>query len=355
MKRGIIILLIALSAVGLIALKLETNQAAQAREVKSELDQLPGRVQAAPVRYREVSEAVSAAGTVEAGQAVLLQSEADGKVQRVYFAAGDRVKPGQLLAETDATPKRIQHQLDALTHRKALRDYERLRALHQAHNATTVEVENAQLQLETAEAQLRASRRQRDLGRILAPIGGVVTEKKITPGEYLQPGTPVATLVDMDRLVVKVNLPAREAVRLRKGDPVTVRADVYPDHTFPGVVKTVIPQATQARTYPVEIAVDNPGAHPLFAGMEVQVVINEGKSHAVLALPRTALTGDYATPAVLLIQGKQAVARPIRIGRQHGTWLEVTGGLRPGDLVVVAGQQHLAPGAPIPAYALAKP
>jgi multidrug efflux pump subunit AcrA (membrane-fusion protein) len=117
----------------------------------------------------------------------------------------------------------------------------------------------------------------------------------------------------------------------------------------------VIPQATQAKTYPVEISVDNPGTSPLFAGMEVQVMINQGKSHSVLALPRTALIGNYATPAVLLIRNKQAFARSIRIGRQHGTWLEVTGGLQPGDLVVVAGQQNLAPGDPIPAYTLAKP
>ncbi len=346
MKKIILLLVLLIGAAGAIAWQLNRHQAKAAAEIASEKQSagLAPNVRTAPVAQQEMSLAFTAQGTVQAAQILELIAETDGKVTAVHFATGAKVVAGQLLAELDTDLKRAAHELNELNHRKAKRDVERLEVLVRENNAASIELENARLQLETVENQLKVSQKQLSLARVVAPIAGVVIEKKLGRGSVLQPGSPVATLAEVATLVVRVYLPDREVVRVAPGDRVSLRAGVYPVRTYVGTVRAIIPQASQAKTFPVEIVLENPAQAPLLPGLTVEATFGQNERQTVLTVPRTALTGDPAQPAVYVVSQQTAQKRSLKLGRELSGNIEVISGLQAGEVIVTGGHQNVQNG-----------
>jgi membrane fusion protein, multidrug efflux system len=344
MKKIIISMVTGAVAIGAVAFQLNRNQEHQQAEVRQELAKRDVRVSAVRLSHKEVSEAFLANGVVEASQTVELLSETDGRVIRAGLQTGDAVAPGKLLLQVDGELKEVAHRLDELTYQKAQRDFSRLEALYQQHNVSEFDLENARLQMQTAESQLKISARQLAQTRIYAPIRGVVLEKMISTGSTLQPGMPVARLADIGQVTIRIYLTEAEVIRVKPGDRVTVRAEVYPDREFTATVRAIIPQTAAARAFPVEISLENSTAQPLLPGMSVRVTLNEGKTRRILALPRRAISGDFSRPAVLVIRDQTAHRQSVRLGQEYASDIEVLEGVAAGDLVVVSGQQNTGEG-----------
>ncbi len=322
----------------------------------------PRLVQAAPVRLRELVFDLSGSGTVEAQRRVTISAEVPARVIEVGPAEGDWVERGALLLRLD--DRDIRHQIEAarasinqeqLT--LARQDFERKQRLFADGAVVRSVVEQAESRYLTLDSTFRSTRAkisqlEAQLGktRITAPIGGVVTRLAVTAGEVVGPGTPVASLENMDAVLVILKLADRDFVKVRRGLPVEATAAAFPGEVFRGEVARLGSAADPVtRTFEVESRLQNPGLR-LRPGLIVSLRILL-ESRGGLAIPAAALiTEGDGRGAVFVAEGGVVRRREIDLGSRLDREVEVTAGLTAGDEVVVVGHEGLADGQAVETY-----
>lgn len=298
-------------------------------------------VNVARTARQTLSSQISLVGTINASNDVNVVSETQGVVREVYAKVGDHVTNGVVLMRVDDEIPRSNLATAEINHEKARRDFERSEALYQENSISVSQLDAARLGLKAAENQLDVARRQMHNTQIKSPISGTVNARFVNLGTMVAPGTPVANIVDITTLRVKVNVTEREAFQLTTGDKVDVATDVYPGVVYPGVIDNVASKADEAHTYAVEILLRNSAAHPLKAGMFARVSFVSIQPKPALAIPREALVGSTKSAEVFVVRAGIAERRPVLVGQQTATFLEVLEGLEEGDSVVTSGQSNL--------------
>ncbi|MDP4208173.1 MAG: efflux RND transporter periplasmic adaptor subunit [Bacteroidota bacterium] len=330
---------------GWIWYQLSKNHDAVQNEIKQELKTIGYAAQAAIVKEISFSDAYHYRGTVEAEKIVTLTSETEGKVVYSAIEKGKTVSKGSVLVKVDKSTRESGYQISKDNYEKAKSDYTKLNELLASGNASEIEVANARLQMQNAASQLNISKKQVFQTLILAPESGVIIDKKINQGEYVGPGVPLGSIACLNEVLVNVFIQENEVTQVRKGMTVTVKADAYPGIKFTGRVCAIIPVASAAKTFPVEIRIVNNKLQKLLAGMNVSVVFGEDKWSKALVIPRNALTGDKKQAAVYIVHGsRHPVLTPIVPGKKYDTYLAVSHGLKAGDTVMTSGLLNVEPG-----------
>ncbi len=311
-------------------------------ESKSKADiQTSIPVSVTTVGRQKVSDVRSLVGTITANNDVAIISETQGKVTAISAEVGDYKQAGAILIQVDDELKKANLASAEVNYEKAKKDLERYESLFKENSATDQQLEAARLASKAAEAQYVTAHREYTDTKITTPIPGIVTSRLVDVGTYVQKGIPVANVVDISVLKVKVNVAEHDVFKMKVGDKVEVTTDVYPGVKFLGRIRTISSKADDAHTYPVEIALNNAGEHPLKAGMFGQVSFFSGSINEVLTVPRGALVGSMKNPRVFVVEGTVARLRDISVGSEFGTQLTVLSGLKEGETVVLSGQNNL--------------
>ncbi len=295
-----------------------------------------------PTTRQKLSSALSLVGTISASNDVNVISETQGVAKAVYVKVGDRVAGGTVLLQVDDEIPRSNLAAAEINHEKALRDFERSEALYQENSLSASQLDAARLGLKAAENQLDIARRQLENTKIKSPIAGTVNARFVSVGSMVGSGTPVANVVDITTLKVKVNVTEREAFQLAPGDSVEMSVDVYPGVTFVGRVDNIASKADEAHTYAVELTVPNSSRHPLKAGLFARIGFLSIVPTESLVIPREALIGSIKDAQVFVVRGGIAHLAKIVIGKQTATHLEVLRGVGVGDSIVTSGQNNLS-------------
>lgn len=195
------------------------------------------------------------------------------------------------------------------------------------------EVRTRQALLEQRRVELAIARQQQADATLLAPFAGTIRERSAALGQFLAAGTPVATLVRVDPLRLRLEVPEREAARVRAGQPVGVRVE-GDAATHAGRVVRLSPAISEnSRTLLVEVEVANrsgalrPGA---FATGEILV----DDDTAAVVVPASAIVTFAGIEKVVAIENGKALERRIEAGRRVGDLVEVIDGLRAGERIV---------------------
>jgi len=347
----------------------------------------PREVKATPAAERTVARTVSATGTLAADDQVVLGTKVAGRLAEITVDLGTRVKKGQVIGRLDqsdfkfrveqseaslqqarvrlglsptGSDERVDPEQTAIVRQaRAMLDDARLtrdRSIRLAQQELI-----ARAQLDTAEAALQVSegryqdaheevrnrqaviaqrRSELDLARqqltdtvILSPLDGVVSLKQASVGEYLAAGTPIATMVRVHPLRLRVPVPEREGVGVRAGHAVTLTVEGDPTVYRGRVVRLSPIVQEQNRTLMVEAEVPNergflrPGS---FARVEIMTEV----SQPVVSVPASAIIVFAGVEKVLIVrQGKTAEVR-VTTGRRLGEDVEIVDGLKRGDPVV---------------------
>ena len=212
---------------------------------------------------------------------------------------------------------------------------EHLRALNSVGKGDQISTARAQVQ--TAQAQLQAADAQLGYAEIHSPRSGVVADRPIYEGEMAVPGTPLITVVDISRVVARVNIPQNQGNLVKVGQPAEV---IQSDggQQVPGKVIVVSP-ATDANstTLQVWVQAENPGER-LKPGSSVHVkVITEQFKNATTVPAAAILPGETGGNAVLVIIDSVAHRRPVELGVREGDRVQIRNGCRPGEEVVTVG------------------
>ncbi len=288
-----------------------------------------------------LSETVTLTGIIVANSDVAVVSETQGRVVAISSNVGDLKQAGAVLVQVDDELKKANFAAAESNYEKAKKDLERYESLYRDHTITDSQIEGARLAFKSAEAQYIVTRRQYRDTKITTPISGVVTSRSVEVGTMVNPGTVIGNVVDISKLKVKINVAENDAFKLTVGGTVNVTTDIYPGAVFTGRVASISAKGDEAHTYPVEISLANSREHPLKSGMFARVAFGHTGNAKGIVIPRDAIVGSVKDAHVYVVENDIARLRQIVVNAQIGTGVEVGGGLRAGEVVVVNGQNNL--------------
>ncbi len=217
---------------------------------------------------------------------------------------------------------------------------EHLRALESVSREEQIKTAAAQVQ--SAKAHLESQEQQVAYTRITSPISGIVADRPINAGEMAAQGSPVITVMDISRVVARVNVPQAEAAFVKLGQGATL---TQPDskEQVEGKVTVVSPAADPgATTVQVWIQIDNPGER-LKPGTAVHALIATAVYKAATVVPIAAiLPGEEGGTAVLTVSSDSVVhKRAVTLGVREGGQVQILSGANPGEEVVIVGGMGL--------------
>lgn len=340
----------------------------------------PVRAAVVEVRTEAFSASVAVTGTLVSTSLVDVKAETTGRVLRFPKEEGDRVAAGEAVIWVNDENYRlaILQAESAVKVAEAAADRARVLGAHsqseleRARNliksggitdkdfkAAELAEKDAQAQIAVAEAQLAeaqatlavAKKRMADTV-IHAPVAGEIQRKHINPGAYVEPTTAVFTIVNNSRLELRSPVPTADLAPIRTGQRTTFIVNAYPGETFEGRVLEINPAVdAQTRSATVSIRADNRGGR-LKAGMFATGEILTGVVAQAILVPAASVYRDDRSAKssfVYVVENGKAIRRPVRIGRETDSRLEIVEGLKPGDLLIAEQSIELAEGVPVQA------
>lgn len=306
-------------------------------------------VEAEPVTWQP---AIATIGTAYASDGVALSVEAAGIVREILFSSNDVVEEGEVLLRLDDTVQRADLRAAKTQFELETTQLQRSTELQSRGVAASATLEQSQAAARAAEAEVERAQALLDQRRLVAPFGGTIGLPRVELGEYLQPGTVVATLQDLDRMRVDFSLPEQRLGEVEIGQRLRVRADGI-EGEFPGKITGIDPRVDPAsRLVAIRGTIEAAGA--LTPGQFVRIEIELPEEDGIIALPQTAvmtsLYGDYVYAVRESEEDPdQLVARQVFVdlGRRSNGLIEIRSGVGPGDIVISAGQNRLSNGAPV--------
>ena len=298
-------------------------------------------------------------GTLAAEEQATVRAQIAGSVLEAFAEPGQTVRRGQLLARLDATSlsDALNSARAAVTNAQnnvqvAEREAERQRVLVQAGAVAARNLETsaqsviaAQAALSQARSQLSNAQKQLGYTRVTAPFSGVVSEKRTSGGDVVQPGTELYTVVDPSILELEAAVPAEQIGSLGVGVPVEFTVNGYEGRAFRGQITRINPAVDPAtRQVRVYAEIPNPG-NDLVSGLYAEGRV-ESESRTALSLPSGAIDRRMPKPAVMRVrEGKvERVEVVLGLVDDRDQRVEVRRGVAAGDVVLLGASQELQPG-----------
>jgi len=298
----------------------------------------PVSVAAVTVEPRTIDSVVTAAGALSSKNTSVLSSRIIGRVVHLGVQEGDQVSAGKLLMKIDSgeiTAQAIQAQA---AYNNARLQYDRIKSLYDAKASTQMEMDQATLGLENAQAGLKAAKAMESYAIITAPISGQIVEKHINLGEMALPGQPLIKIEDNRNLRLEVTVKDLDILSIQPGKPVKVQIDAMPGVEISGIVSQVV-QASDVRTHSFIVKIDIPASKGLITGMYGKAFFTIGKREAIL-VPKSAVVEMSGISGVYIVSADRgAVFQMIQVGEERGNFVEVITGLKKGDRVI--SDKHL--------------
>lgn len=309
----------------------------------------PVAVSTARPERRAVEDTLNALGSLRADESVLISPEIAGRVARIHFQEGQRVEAGALLFELDADElravlekSRAQELLDRLS-------FDRVENLSKRNLASPQQYDETRARWQVSRAAASQDETRLAKTRLTAPFAGVVGLRRVSVGEVVQAGQPLADLEALDRLKVDFRIPQEFAGRLRPGQALHIAVDAFPGRTFAGEVYALDPRLDdQARSVLLRGRLDNPDG-VLRPGMFARLTLVLSAGRDALFVPEHAVTGLGSRQFVFVVEDGKALRREVKTGAHRDGAVEVLDGLAADAEVVVDGQMKLRDGAPVTA------
>jgi multidrug efflux pump subunit AcrA (membrane-fusion protein) len=204
--------------------------------------------------------------------------------------------------------------------------------------------EGSQAKLREMEAILEQERTRLQNAKIVAPFRGEVSRKHLDAGALVSPSTPLVSLVHTETLKIVANVLEKDIPLLKAGMKAKIRTESYPGRVFEGRVEKINSALElSTRTLQAEVYIHNadrslkPG---MFANVEVVLL----EKPQTLVIPREAVIAAGSEISVFVVEGKQAVRKPITLGYEQDQSVEILNGLNEGDQVIIKGQQLIKDG-----------
>ncbi len=348
---------------------------------------------------QKLPQTLELSGSLMADETSDVAAPASGIVGEVLVDVGTRVKKGDVLVKIDKRDASMRlSQASAATQQAYARlgiksgdgfsaskmpevqlareglqladtEHKRAKALVEGGSAPQAQLDAAKTRLEQAKAQvdsavnganqayagLQAAKAAQDLSEkaavdtdVKAPFDGVITERRINPGEYATVGKVVAVLVRDRPLRLRFDVPELYSARVQEGSDVLVTVAAYADERFSGKVKRIGGALkAAARTLPIEAELPNEDGRLRPGFFAKLLVLVGGEPETAVLVPQAAVGTSGSAERVFVIDGGRAVEHVVAVGRTWHGMVEVRGSVKVGEIVAVSGVDQLSDGAKV--------
>jgi membrane fusion protein, multidrug efflux system len=305
-------------------------------------------VQTAAVIERPMPRYLTLTGTLRASLESDIAADASGKVVQTGVERGQPVKRGQVIVTLDsrtsalaATAAEAQAKVAQSQLEQARRDCERVKHLFETGAISQAEYDrqNAactaqQWSAVAAEAQGRSATKMVGDTIIRAPFDGVIGERYVNVGQYVQPSTRVASIYAPDPLRLELTVPEANVAAIKAEMAVMFSVIAFGDESFVGRVKFISPNIREAtRDLVIEAVVANSDGRLKPGMFAVAKVLLDTPPTPVV--PAAALVRDDAGARLFVVVGHEVQERLVQLGETVGDAVAVVSGVKPGDLVVL--------------------
>lgn len=350
------IIIVSIVLIGALLLALNAFAGSEAPKESQTSDTVAVEVQ--EVNYSDSQGSLTYKANLEPAEEAVVSSAVTGQVTGVVFENGDQVVQGQPLAYLD--DEDLQNQLKSakldlnklqLALDSAKRDYGNAKELYVQGACSRMDYENAEQAYKTMQANVEL--RKVDIATISnaledcvikAPISGEVGDKSLNVGEYVNPGTVIATVRNNSAIKASIELMQEDLDKVAAGQEVTLKLSRGDGMTYKGTVKTIASSAnSQTRVFDCLVEFDNAGG-ALNSGIFGLIEIPDPEKRQVIAIPLAALTGSEGNYSVFIMKDKTAHRVSAEIGEINGETVEITSGLKAGDRIITTNLNTLQDG-----------
>ncbi len=313
-----------------------------------------------------IVEKALAVGRIEPKREISVKSKNGGIVRKIYAEIGDYVKVGDPLLDVAPDPTPIefaeakrQVEMQEVTFANAKREYDRAKSLHDKQLISAQEYDNAKASYDEEELRTKLAKERLSLiesGRTLiadrsvdniikSPISGMVLSRLVEEGDPVVPlttyqeGTELMSLAEMDDLIFKGNVDEIDVGKLKVGMKTEIEIGALTSTTVTGTLTKISPKAHKeegSTLFEVEIEIDSVGQAVLRAGYSANAQVIIKKAADILLAPErlVKITDSVSTAEVQDSVTKLVSTRTVKTGMSDGINIEVTEGLKEGELLV---------------------
>jgi len=378
-----------------------TSACQRQQKAEAKKDSGPVAVRVAPVSTRTIMRAVDGVGTLFPYDEAIISAEVDGRLEQVNADLGDSVTQDQVLARISDEEQRYlvaqqEAQLRQALERVGLKDekdrlqdireapdvrraradvfetetrYKRFRELvdqgigpksdldqaqarfqaaQAAYDQTINQTRNLLAEIERNKAILDLQRKKLRDTSVRAPFPAYIKDRQAVVGGYVRTNSPLFTLVKIDPIRLRIEVPERMSPWVRNGQKVDVTMEAFTDRIFVGKVWRISPTVDQTkRTFVVEALIQNP-KNELKPGSYARAHLVTDKSETIKVVPTRAVQYVLGTNKSFVVKPDNTVdVREVTIGDRFPTEYEILEGLKEGETVAVSGLSRLDSGARI--------
>lgn len=306
----------------------------------------PVPVKAHILKAQKLDNNVITNGTVLANESVELKSETSGKVVKIYFKEGSRVKKGDLLLKIN--DEELQAQL--LRAKSALKlaqeNFGRQHALYEKQGISKQALDAAQNDLNSKSADLALIKAQIDKTEIIAPFDGQIGLKYVSEGSFVNSSSTIASLQDIDPIKIDFSIPEKYAGYVNRGDRITFTVSGNKKN-FTGKVFAIEPQIDQeTRTLKLRAIAPNAKGE-ILPGSFADVTLILKEINDALMVPTQSIIPILKGQKVYLYKNGVVSQSEVEVGIRTDTQVQLTGGVSAGDTVITTGVLQIMPGVPV--------
>ena len=307
----------------------------------------PVTVTTAVVRPESWESLITSVGSLEAVQGVMVTAELTGKVVRIAFEPGTKVKAGDLLLQQDISSEEAQLRAAEAKLALAKLELERSSKLLATKAVAKAKYDSDNAQYKQAAAQIDGIRATIRKKTIRAPFAGILGIRLVNLGQILNEGEPIVSLQTIDPIFVNFSLPQQQLAQVKPGLKVRVTTDALPGQAIEGEITAISPEVDAAtRNIRLQATVANK-LERLRPGMFVNVAVVLPSREEVLAIPATAVLYAPYGDTVFVVhekEGEQGVQpvkvvrqKIVQLGEKRGDFVAIVSGLDQGETVVSTG------------------
>ena len=290
---------------------------------------------------------LTAVGSLEAVQGVVVTAELTGKVVHIAFKPGTLVKAGDLLVQQDTSVELAQLRAAEAEVALAKINFERIKRLVANKTVSQSDFDNADAQYKQAVAQADNIRAVIGKKTIRAPFSGRLGIRQVNLGQTLNEGDEIVSLQSLDPIYVNFLLPQHRLAQVHPGLFIRLTTDASPGQVISGKITAINPQVDAAtRNIRIQATVENP-AERLRPGMYVNVSVVLPDRIEVLTIPATSVLYAPYGDSVFVVEGQKNDSSKssglvlnqkfVRLGEKRGDYISVISGLNQGETVVSTG------------------
>ncbi len=289
---------------------------------------------------------LSLSGTLEANETIEIRSEISGMVENINFNEGSKVSKGQVLFKVNDLELRAQLAKVQTAQKLAAENARRAKLLleKEAISQEEYDMSEANLQSASAESQLIAA--QLAKATVRAPFSGIIGLRYISQGTYITPATPVARLVNTDKLKITFSIPEKYSSQVGVDDQLTFTTSNSTEE-YSATIYAIEPEvAVSTRTLKMRAIADNKEGK-LIPGTFANVLLPLATVNDALMVPTEALIPIQNGKKVYISENGKAKEVIVETGARTASAIRVISGLKAGDTILTSGIMVLRDGTPL--------